>query len=71
MCTYAKGRTHTHTHTYTRTHTQMYRLFLNTYVALSAGAVEYTDCTSAEELDSTNECPGYDTKQSDSEVPAI
>ena len=30
--------------------------------ALSAGAVEYTDCTSA------NECPRYDTKQSDGEV---
>ena len=30
----------------------------------SAGAVEYTDCTSAE-------CPGYDTKQSDHEVPVM
>ena len=29
-------------------------------VAQSAGAVEYTD-----------ECPGYDTKQSDVEVPAV
>ena len=28
------------------------------------GAVEYTDCTS-------NKCPGYDTKQSDGEVPAM
>ena len=37
----------------------------------SAGAVEYTDCTSAEGLDPPNECPGYDTKQSDGEVPAV
>ena len=38
--------------------------------AQSAGAVEYTDCTSAEGEDSSlpNECPGYDTKQSDGEV---
>ena len=36
-----------------------------------AGAVEYTDCTSAEDLDSPNEFSGYDTKQSDGEVPVI
>ena len=29
-----------------------------------SGAAEYTDCTSAE-------CPGYDTKQSDGEVPVM
>ncbi len=34
-------------------------------IAQSAGAVEYTDCTSAEGQDPPNECPGYDTKQSD------
>ena len=33
-----------------------------------AGAVEYTDCISAEGQDSPNECPGYDTKQSDGEA---
>ena len=33
-------------------------------VAQSAGAVEYTDPP-------PNECPGYDTKQSDGEVPAM
>ena len=33
--------------------------------AQSAGAVEYTDCFSP------NECPEYDTKQSDGEVPAM
>ena len=40
-------------------------------IAQSAGAVEYTDWTSAEEYDPTNECPAYDTKQSDGEVPVI
>ena len=30
-----------------------------------AGAVEYTNCISAEGYDSFNECPGYYTKQSD------
>ena len=39
-------------------------------VAQSAGAVEYTDCFPAERLDPHNECPGYDTKQSDGEDPA-
>ena len=37
----------------------------------SAGAVEYTDCFSAEEYDSPNKCPGYDTKQSDDEAPGM
>ena len=47
-------------------------LTINTkYLAQSAGAVEYTDCTSAEGYDTPNECPGYDTKQSDGEVPAV
>ena len=41
-------------------------------IAQSAGAVEYTDCTSAEGVrPPPNECPGYDTKQSDGEVPAV
>ena len=30
--------------------------------AESAGAEEYTDCTSVEEEDPLNECPSYDTK---------
>ena len=34
----------------------------------SAGAAEYTECISAEEYDSPNECPGHDTKQSDGEA---
>ena len=31
----------------------------------------YTNCTSAEGNDTPNECPDYDTKQSDSEVPVM
>ena len=34
-------------------------------------AAKHTDCISAEELDSLNECPGYDTKQSDGDAPEI
>ena len=34
----------------------------------SAGAAKYTDCISTEEYDSSNECPGYGTKKSDSEA---
>ena len=37
-------------------------------IAQSDGAVEYTDSTSAEGYDTPDECPGYDTKQSDGEV---
>ena len=33
-----------------------------------AGAVVYTDSISAEGQDLYNECPGYDTKQSDREL---
>ena len=35
-----------------------------------ARAVGYTDCTSADGV-RQNECPGYDTKQSDGEVPVM
>ena len=34
-------------------------------------AVEYTDGFFAEGYDSSNECPGYDTKQSDGEVSVM
>ena len=44
---------------------------LQLLLAQSAGAVEYTDCFSAEGKTPTNECPRYDTKQSDGEVPVI
>ena len=43
----------------------------NSSLAKSAGAVKYSDCTFEEELDLPNECPGYDTKQSDGEVPMM
>ena len=39
------------------------------FIAQSAGTVEYTDCFSAEGKTHPNKCPGYDTKQSDGEVP--
>ena len=37
-------------------------------MAQLAGAVEYTNCISAEGYDSLNESSGYNTKQSDSEA---
>ena len=38
-------------------------------LTLSAGVIEYTDCTSAEGKDtSNNECPEFDTKLSDGEA---
>ena len=40
-------------------------------MAQSAWTVEYIDCFSAERQDSRNECPGYDIKQSDGEVPVM
>ena len=47
-------------------------IYIHAQFAKSAGAVEYTDCTSAEVLDPTpNECPGYNTKQSDGEISVI
>ena len=41
------------------------------YLAQSAGAVEYTNCISAEGWDSPNKCPRYDTKQSDGEASVM
>ena len=40
-------------------------------IVQSAGPVEYTDCFSASGQTSPNECPRYDTKQSDGEVPVL
>ena len=40
-------------------------------MAQSAGAAEYTDCFSVEGQDFSNECPRYDTKQSDGEAPVM
>ena len=39
--------------------------------AQSTGAVEYTNCISAERWDFPNECPVYDTKQSDGEASVM
>ena len=36
-------------------------------IAQSAGAVEYTDCILAETP--SEECPWYDTKQSEGDIP--
>ena len=36
-----------------------------------AGAIEHTNCISAEGCDRLKECPGYDTKQSDGESPVM
>ena len=41
------------------------------YPAKSAGAVKYTDYTSEERQNTSNECPGYNTKQSNGEIPVI
>ena len=45
----------------------------HTYIYCSIGwAVEYTDCPSGEGQDTPlNECSGYNTKQSEGEVPVI
>ena len=43
----------------------------NSHFASLARAVEYTDGTSAERLDLPKECPGYETKQADGEVPVM
>ena len=46
-----------------------FQAFLSyTNIAQLAGAGEYTDCISAKDKDSPNECPAYDTKQFHSEV---
>ena len=37
----------------------------------SVGAVEYTNWFSVEGYDPSNECPGYDTKQSDGKAPVM
>ena len=41
------------------------------YIAHSAGAVEYTDCTSPGWLDPSKECQGYNTVQSAGGVPVM
>ena len=43
----------------------------NSELAQLAGAVEYTDCISAEGCNFPNEFLGYDIKQSDGEAPVM
>ena len=40
-------------------------------MAQSGGVAEYTECIGAEGLDSPNESPRYETKQSDVEAPVM
>ena len=40
-------------------------------VGCGVGVAEYADCISAERLDPSNDCPGYYTKQSDSEASVM
>ena len=54
--------------------TTVYRSYGKWFIdsfALSAGAVEYTGCFFPGGNDSPKECPGYDIKQSDGEVPVM
>ena len=46
-------------------------MFNTKILAQSAGAVKYTNCNSADEYDSPNECPNFDTKQSDGEASVM
>ena len=41
------------------------------FFAQSAGAEEYTNCICRGVRPHPHECPGYDTKQSDGEVPVM
>ena len=69
-CTRSSICAHTHTsmYLYTHTHTHTHQL------AQLDRATECTNsinCISTEGLDFTNECPGYDTKQSDDQIPVM
>ena len=46
-------------------------VWLHKWAAYLAGAVEYTNCISAEGEDPLNECPGYNIKTFDGEAPAM
>ena len=45
-------------------HPFFHNIYPMIFLAQKAEATEYTDCNSAEVLDSPDECPGIDTKQS-------
>ena len=44
---------------------------MKTIFTQSTGAVEYTDCISAEGYDPTSECPGYEITPSDGKASAL
>ena len=46
-------------------------LYIHLYMPRSAGAAWHTDCISAEGRNTSNECPKYNTRQSDSEATVI
>ena len=50
---------------------EFYQKIFTPLFAKSAGAVEYTIAPLQKVKTPTNECPRYDTKQSDGEVPAL
>ena len=49
--------------------TTILKIYLS-YLAQSAGAVEYTASLESSKIP-PNDCPEYDTKQSDGEVPVM
>ena len=59
---------------YTGEHNRKYVMSIfqiNMCIAQSVKAVKYTDCFTADGKTPPNECPGYETKQSDGEVPVM
>ena len=85
ICTYTHTYTHAipiyiyipiqiHSHPYAYILIYAIPICIHTHIfAQLAGAVEYINCTSAEGYNPPppNECPEYDTKQSDGEVPVM
>ena len=54
--------------TYMLDENQQALTLINSLIIPQKKIVEYTNCFSAEGWEPPNECPGYNTKQSDSEV---
>ena len=48
-----------------------YKSNINLYIAQSAGAAEYTDCTSADGVISPQRLSWYEIKKSDGEIPVM
>ena len=47
------------------------QIYSESFAALSTRVAEYTNCISAEVLDSPNMCEGYDTKHTDARAPVM